>query len=158
MLPLPRELQTRQRKMHDAMHAIMLNPHLDALWWQLKIDHLLRRNSEWIPFNVLCFLNHVWQRLEGKPRFMMMNQLLRARNSKQTDSFGSTGTRERYTMSSFTSSFTPLKRTRCRTREPARARFTFSSVARCRQQFLLLSQGRLFRVYVSSLMSSIIHK
>ena len=66
--------QTRARRLHDEMHLLMLKPHLDVLMIQLRINRLLRSNSEWDAFDLLTFLNHISEYLTGMKRFLMMEQ------------------------------------------------------------------------------------
>lgn len=73
MPPLPSELQTRGRLIHDDLHAMVLNAHPQLLLYQLTIDKLLRENQEAnVPLEVVTLLNNISQHLTGKLRFIVL--------------------------------------------------------------------------------------
>lgn len=52
--PLPRELKTRARLMHDEMHTMILHSNPQLMYFSLMIDELLRKNQEYAqPFELI---------------------------------------------------------------------------------------------------------
>lgn len=73
LTPLPPALDTRVRRIHDALHMLILDgsPSGVALR-QFGINERLRREGEFtIIIEVITILNHVTRQITGKTRFMM---------------------------------------------------------------------------------------
>lgn len=73
--PLPSELDTKTRRMHDGVHHLILQGWPQLTQYQFEVNEALRREKEFeVQIEILTILNAISQHLTGKKRFFMLDE------------------------------------------------------------------------------------